>query len=139
MVPSIQKVDFDTKTALTYISLIATAPSMLTVNKNTKYMDVKSVVEDAKARRGEIAYGSSGVGSTSHFMGILFEREAKVKLNHIPFKSSGESLQAVWEDTFRCPSRLSIRRSAPSNPVMSVPWRSARRSVGLSSGCSDIR
>jgi tripartite-type tricarboxylate transporter receptor subunit TctC len=28
-------------------------------------------------------------------MGILFEREAKVKLNHIPFKSSGESLQAV--------------------------------------------
>ena len=95
MVPSIQKVDFDTKTALTYISLIASAPSMLTVNKNTTYMDVKSVVEDAKARPGEIAYGSSGVGSTSHFMGILFEREAKVKLNHIPFKSSGESLQAV--------------------------------------------
>lgn len=95
MVPSIQKVDFDTKTALTYISLIATAPSMLTVNKDTKYKDVKSVVDDAKARPGEIAYGSSGVGSTSHFMGILFEREAKVKLNHIPFKSSGESLQAV--------------------------------------------
>ena len=95
MVPSIQKVDFDTKTALTYISLIATAPSMLTVNKNTAYKDVKSVVDDAKARPGEIAYGSSGVGSTSHFMGLLFEREAKVKLNHIPFKSSGKSLQAV--------------------------------------------
>lgn len=95
MVPSIQKVGFDTKTALTYISLIATAPSMLTVNKDTKYTDVKSVVADARARPGEIAYGSSGVGSTSHFMGILFEREAKVKLNHVPFKSSGESLQAV--------------------------------------------
>lgn len=95
MVPSIQKVDFDTKTALTYISLIATAPSMLTVNKDTKYTDVKSVIDDARSRPGEIAYGSSGVGSTSHFMGILFEREAKVKLNHIPFKSSGESLQAV--------------------------------------------
>lgn len=95
MVPSIQKVDFDTKTALTYISLIATAPSMLTVNKDTKYTDVKSVIDDARAHPGEIAYGSSGVGSTSHFMGILFEREAKVKLNHIPFKSSGESLQAV--------------------------------------------
>lgn len=95
MVPSIQKVNFDTKTALTYISLIATAPSMLTVNKDTKYTDVKSVIADARARPGEIAYGSSGVGSTSHFMGILFEREAKVKLNHVPFKSSGESLQAV--------------------------------------------
>ena len=95
MVPSIQKVDFDTKTALTYISLIATAPSMLTVNKDTKYTDVKSVIDDARAHPGEIAYDSSGAGSTSHFMGILFEREAKVKLNHIPFKSSGESLQAV--------------------------------------------
>lgn len=95
MVPSIQKVNFDTKTALTYISLIATAPSMLTVNKDTKYTDVNSVIDDARARPGEIAYGSSGVGSTSHFMGILFEREAKVKLNHVPFKSSGESLQAV--------------------------------------------
>lgn len=53
------------------------------------------MIDDARARPGEIAYGSSGVGSTSHFMGILFEREAKVKLNHVPFKSSGESLQAV--------------------------------------------
>jgi tripartite-type tricarboxylate transporter receptor subunit TctC len=95
MVPSIQKVDFDAKTALTPISLIATAPSMLVVGKATKYTDVKSVVDDAKARPGDNPYGSSGVGSTSHFMGILFEREAKVKLNHIPFKSSGESLQAV--------------------------------------------
>jgi tripartite-type tricarboxylate transporter receptor subunit TctC len=95
MAPALQKVDYDTKKDLTYISLIATAPSMLTVNKDTKYTDVKSVVDDAKAHPGEIPYGSSGVGSTSHFMGILFEREAGVKLNHVPFKSSGESLQAV--------------------------------------------
>jgi tripartite-type tricarboxylate transporter receptor subunit TctC len=68
---------------------------MLIVGKNTKYMDLKSVVDDAKAHPGEIAYGSAGVGSTSHLMGVLFEREVGVKLNHVPFKSSSESLQAV--------------------------------------------
>lgn len=95
MAPALQKVDYDTKKDLTYITLIATAPSMLTVNKDTKYTTVQSVIDEAKANPGSIPYGSSGIGSTSHFMGVMFEKEAGIQLNHVPFKSSGESLQAV--------------------------------------------
>ena len=140
MVPSIQKVDFDTKTALTYISLIATAPSMLTVNKNTAYKDVKSVVDDAKARPGEIAYGSSGVGSTSHFMGLLFEREAKVKLNHIPFKSSGE-IPPGRDGRTRSDVLLGGQSGARRRQIRRCPCLGDRlgEAIGLSSGCSDIR
>lgn len=133
IVPAIRTLDFDTKTALTPISLIASAPSMLAVAKNTKYTNVKEVIADAAARPGEIPYGSSGVGSTSHFMGILFEREAKVKLNHIPFKSSGESLQAVLGG--HIPMSFSAVNSALSavqaGEVRALAMGSAKRSSFL--------
>jgi tripartite-type tricarboxylate transporter receptor subunit TctC len=135
MVPSIQKVDFDAATALTPISLIATAPSLLIVGKATKYTDAESLIADAKAHPGEIPYGSSGVGSTSHFMGLLFEREANVKLNHIPFKSSGESLQAVLGE--HVPMSFSAVNSAlsavKSGDVRALAVGSERRSELLPS------
>lgn len=89
MVPSIQKVDFDTKTALTYISLIATAPSMLTVNKDTKYFDVKSVVDDAKAHPGEIAYGSSGGWLDVSFHGHSFRARSQGEAQPHSFQEFG--------------------------------------------------
>ena len=44
----------------------------------------------AKAKPGEIAYGSLGVGSTSHLTMEAFQAAAGIKLNHIPFKGSGD-------------------------------------------------
>lgn len=95
IIPALQKLDFDPKTALTPINLIASAPNLLIVRADAKYQDVKSLVEDAKANPGALAYGTSGVGTTVHFMAVILENAAGIKLNHIPYKSSGESVQAV--------------------------------------------
>ena len=95
IIPALQKLDFDPKTALTPINLIASAPNLLIVRADSKYQDVKSLVDDAKANPGALAYGTSGIGTTVHFMAVLLERSTGIKLNHIPYKSSGESVQAV--------------------------------------------
>lgn len=95
IIPALQKLDFDPKTALTPINLIASAPNLLIVRADSKYQDVKSLVDDAKANPGALAYGTSGVGTTVHFMAVILENAAGIKLNHIPYKSSGESVQAV--------------------------------------------
>lgn len=95
IIPALQTIDFDAKTALTAINLIASAPNLLVVKADAKYGDVKSLVSDAKANPGKLAYGSSGIGATVHFMALQLEKEAGIKLVHVPFKSSAESVQAV--------------------------------------------
>lgn len=95
IVPAMQKLTFDPKTALTPISLIATSPNLLVVRKDAPYADVRALIAAAKADPTLLSYASSGNGTTVHFMSLLLQKEAGITLNHIPYKSSGESLQAV--------------------------------------------
>jgi tripartite-type tricarboxylate transporter receptor subunit TctC len=49
----------------------------------------------AKAASGTITFGSSGVGSVGHLAGRLWSQEAKVELQHVPFRGAGDAEQAV--------------------------------------------
>ncbi len=52
-------------------------------------------VAAAKARPGELTYGTPGVASTNHLTMEQISRAAGIRLNHIPYKGSGETLQAL--------------------------------------------
>ena len=39
-----------------------------------------------------MTYGSSGIGSTQHLAGALFSKIAKVQMNHVPYKGSGQAI-----------------------------------------------
>jgi tripartite-type tricarboxylate transporter receptor subunit TctC len=73
------------------IGNIGFTPQTIAVGAQTPYKSLKDLVADAKAKPGEIAYGSLGVGSTSHLTMEAFASAAGIKLNHIPFKGSGEA------------------------------------------------
>ena len=73
------------------IGNIGFTPQTLVVGSQQPYRTLKEFVAAAKAKPGEIAYGSLGVGSTSHLTMEAFSTAAGIKLNHIPFKGSGEA------------------------------------------------
>src|SRR5688572_16293481 len=73
------------------IGNIGFTPQTLTVGSQQPYKTLKEFVAAAKAKPGEIAYASLGVGSTSHLTMEAFSAAAGIKLNHIPFKGSGEA------------------------------------------------
>src|SRR5262245_39869706 len=54
----------------------------LVVNGALPVNSVADLIAYAKARPGELSYGSSGVGSVFHLMGELFNQTAGVKINH---------------------------------------------------------
>jgi tripartite-type tricarboxylate transporter receptor subunit TctC len=68
------------------IGLIGTAYTVLVVNKESPYKDVKSIVAAAKARPATLTYASAGNGSPLHLAGELFKQTAGVEINHIPYK-----------------------------------------------------
>ncbi|PZP97975.1 MAG: hypothetical protein DI587_15710 [Variovorax paradoxus] len=49
----------------------------------------------AKARPGELTYSTPGVATTNHLTMEQFSRLAGVRLNHVPYKGSADSLQAL--------------------------------------------
>jgi len=67
----------------------------LVVNSALPANSVAELIAYAKARPGELAYGSSGVGSVFHLMGELFNQSAGVKINHVPYRGVAPALQDV--------------------------------------------
>ncbi|HEY6239521.1 MAG TPA: tripartite tricarboxylate transporter substrate binding protein, partial [Burkholderiales bacterium] len=55
------------------------------------YATLNDLVVAAKAKPGELAYASLGVGSTSHLTMEAFQSAAGIRLNHVPFKGSGDA------------------------------------------------
>ncbi len=49
----------------------------------------------AKARPGELTYSTPGVATTNHLTMEQFSRLAGIQLNHVPYKGSADSLQAL--------------------------------------------
>ena len=58
----------------------------LAVNARLPVNSVQELIAYAKARPGELSYGSSGVGSVFHLMGEFFNETAGVKINHVPYR-----------------------------------------------------
>jgi tripartite-type tricarboxylate transporter receptor subunit TctC len=74
------------------VSLSATSPLILVVNPSLPVKSVKELVALARARPGELDYGTGGLGTTPHMAGELMATQAKIKIVHVPFKGEAPAL-----------------------------------------------
>jgi tripartite-type tricarboxylate transporter receptor subunit TctC len=81
---------FDPATDIAPVSLIAIGPNILAVGKGLPADSVAELVALAKARPGQLTFGSSGVGSTNHLAGAAFAAAAGVEILHVPYRGNAE-------------------------------------------------
>ncbi|WP_338661810.1 tripartite tricarboxylate transporter substrate binding protein [Pararoseomonas sp. SCSIO 73927] len=62
---------------------------------NPTYADFAAAMAAAKAKPGEVAHGSAGIGTLSHSIFILLERAVGVEFLHVPYNGGGPALQAL--------------------------------------------
>jgi tripartite-type tricarboxylate transporter receptor subunit TctC len=74
------------------IAQLAEGPFFLTVNPALGVHSVAELVALAKAKPGALTFGSVGAGSLPHLCGVLFEQKAGIKLVHVPYPGSPESV-----------------------------------------------
>ena len=86
---------FDFVKDLAPVSLVADSPIMLAANPSLGANNVQQLIALAKAKPGQIFYGSSGVGSAAHFAGQLFNGLTGVSLVHVPYPGSSQALSDV--------------------------------------------
>ena len=77
------------------VVLVARAPLFLAVHPKASITSMKEFIDYAKANPGKLNYGSSGVGSTHHLTMEAIQAALQIKLTHVPFKGTGESVPAL--------------------------------------------
>ena len=89
------KLPYDPNKEFKTLAVLALYPNVLLVNPAFPAKSVKDLIAMAKAKPNSIAFASSGKGSAQHLAGALFEVQAGVEMQHIPYKGGGPALNDV--------------------------------------------
>ena len=86
------KLPFDSRKDFAYVSLIASAPFLLVVNPALPAKSMTEFIALAKAKPGQLTYGSTGSGAPAHLMGEMLKHMAGIDLVHVPYKGLAPAL-----------------------------------------------
>ena len=86
------KLPFDTVKAFAPITQVAVQPQLLNVHPSLPAKNVKELIALAKARPGQLLFGSAGSGSGGHLANEIFNSMAGIKMTHVPYKGSAPAL-----------------------------------------------
>jgi tripartite-type tricarboxylate transporter receptor subunit TctC len=83
------------------VALLFTFPFMLVVNPSLGVKTLKEFVDYAKARPGELNWGSPGIGTGGHLVTELLLKQTGIKGQHIPYPGTTQQLLACAAGTLQ--------------------------------------
>ncbi|HZM43656.1 MAG TPA: tripartite tricarboxylate transporter substrate binding protein [Burkholderiales bacterium] len=86
------KLPYDTLRDLTAVTQIGWQPNVLVVHPSMPAKSLRDLLALARARPGELIYGSGGVGSAGHLATELLRMMTRVQMVHVPYKGLGPAL-----------------------------------------------
>ncbi len=87
--PIINKVPYSMEKDFIAVSLVATGPNILVVPTSSPFKTLADLLTAARAKPGDLSFGTSGPGSMSHLAGEMIMRQANVKLIGVAYKGGG--------------------------------------------------
>ncbi len=76
-------------------TLIAMVPNILVAGKHVPYNSVQEFVAYAKANPGKVTYASSGIGTSVHLAGEIFQKLVGTKMQHVPYRGAALAVQDI--------------------------------------------
>ncbi len=89
------KLPYDALKDFAPVTLTASVPHFVVVHPSLPVKSVKELIAFARARPGQLNFPSAGNGSTPHLAGEMFKTITGIKLLHVPYKGSGQSMQGL--------------------------------------------
>lgn len=87
------KLTYDPVADLAPITMIAMVPNLLVVGNHLPVKSVQELIDYGRANPGKLTYSSSGIGTSIHLSGELFQKLAGVKMVHVPYRGSSQATQ----------------------------------------------
>jgi len=88
-------IQFDPVKDFAGISRVAAVPLVAIVPPDFPGNTVKDFIDRAKEKPGQLNFSSAGVASTSYLSAEILKQEAKLNIQHVPFKGAPEAVTAV--------------------------------------------
>jgi tripartite-type tricarboxylate transporter receptor subunit TctC len=86
---------YDPQRELAPVTLVATSPNVLVVDPKLGVETLADFVRVARARKGQLNYGSVGNGSAAHLAMELFKTRAGIDLVHVPYQGFPQVVNAI--------------------------------------------
>ena len=86
---------FDSIRDIAPISVVGSTPVAIVAHPSLGARTAQELIALARARPGQLNYGSGGNGSVLHLAGVLFTSEAGVDIRHVPYKGFAPMLTDV--------------------------------------------
>lgn len=94
-----EKLPYDPVTSFAPITLYATQPNVLLVHPSVPANTLAEFITLLKANPDKYNFGSAGVGTSQHISGELFKTLAGVKMQHVPYRGSGQMIPELLGGT----------------------------------------
>jgi tripartite-type tricarboxylate transporter receptor subunit TctC len=92
------KLAYDPLTSFVQVSQLAESPSLLVARPGLPVKDVGDLLALARAKPGELNFGSGGVGSSAHLATEQLMNVAGIRMTHVPFKGVAAAIADVMAD-----------------------------------------
>ncbi|HTO50780.1 MAG TPA: tripartite tricarboxylate transporter substrate binding protein [Burkholderiales bacterium] len=89
------KLPFDPVRSFAPVSLVASAPLIITASNAFPPKDMRELVAYARANPGKVSFGSSGIGAAAHLTTELLKQTAAIDMVHVPYKGTAPALQGL--------------------------------------------
>ena len=86
------KLPYDPRKSFQLISMTTLLPYAFAAHPSLPASTIKELVAFARARPGELSYGSSGMGSSGHLAGVLFDTMTGTRMVHVPYKGAAAAI-----------------------------------------------
>ena len=86
------KLRYDILKDFTPVMIVGSVPLVVVVNPNVPVRTLKGLVDYAKANPDKLNYASSGAGAPQRMGAEIFQKEAGLKITHVPYKGSGPAM-----------------------------------------------
>jgi tripartite-type tricarboxylate transporter receptor subunit TctC len=128
-----RKLPFDSIKDFTPITLVGSSPLILALHPSVPARNVKELVALAKARPGELTYGSAGIGSSGHLGGALFDTLTGTKMVHVPYKGMSLAITDVisGQVSMVFGTSASVMQHARSGRMRALATTGSKRSPAL--------
>lgn len=113
--PSLRKLPYDPMRDIEPVILVASGPNVVLAHPSLPARSIRELIALARARPNQVAYGSGGVGTSTHLSGAMLALMGRVRMVHVPYKGGGPATidllggQITWMVGTILPSMPHIR------------------------------
>ena len=124
---------FDIREDFSSVIYVGSLPFVLAVNPSLPANSVQELIDVARARPGQLNFGSAGTGGSVHLAGELFKMMAGVNITHVPYKGTSAAIPDLISGRINLmfPSAITAKPFADAGRIRLLAVTSTKRTPDL--------